>query len=248
MGGYFLNVDEHISKYLALDNWFETPQGIRVAQAFSDELSAFQSQLRGEHLLQLGHCGHNQWLDSTQYRQKWIVAPSVQHRNIALATVFNQLPFERESIDCIVAPLTIEAFSLDKNPINELDRVLKPMGYIIFLGINPISFWGIALKLGYVPILGNAKAKLTSVISVKHAALSRGYRQCILSAFYYIPPVQNQKILHDLEFLNEMGKMLWLYPPGFYCLIVQKHEIISPNIVVKSSKNNYVVCADNSLA
>ncbi len=243
-----MNVDEHINKYLSLDAWFETPQGARVAQAFSDELSVFQSQLCGDRLLQLGHCGQNLWLPSLQYRQKWIIAPGKRHRDIALRAFFNQLPFERDSIDCIVAPMTIEAFSLDKNPINELDRVLKPMGYIIFFGINPFSFWGMALKSGYVPILGRTKSKLTSVLSVKHAALNRGYHQCVLNSFYYIPPVMNQKLIHDLEFLNEMGKMLWLYPAGFYCLIVQKHEIISPNLVVKCSKNNYVVCPDNSLA
>ncbi len=243
-----MNLDEHVNKYLALNEWFYSPQGIRVGQAFSEELAVFQSQLRGERLIQLGNCGHNPWLADIQYRQKLIVSPCTSEKGVAISTIFNQLPFDRESIDCIIAPFTYEAFSLDKNPINELDRVLKPMGYIVYLGINPFSFWGLALKCNALPILGNVKTKLTSVFTVKHAALQRGYRQCVLNTFHYIPPVKHKTLIHELEFLNEMGKMLWLYPAGFYCLIVQKYEIIPPSLMLESAKNNYLVCADNSLA
>lgn len=243
-----LNVDEHVKKYLALDAWFNTPQGIKVAQAFSEEIAIFSSQLRGDTLLQLGHCGDNTWLAHLPYRHKWVAAPNSFNKNTSVATFFNQLPFIRNSIDCIIAPLTIEAFSMDKNPMDELDRVLKPMGYIIFWGINPLSLWGVAVKLGYLPVLGDMKIKLTSVFSVKQAMFDRGYRQCVLNTFYYIPPLKLGTYIRELEFLNEMGKMLWIYPAGFYCLILQKHEIISPSIRVDSVSDKFLICPDNSLA
>lgn len=240
-----MNLDEHAKKYLALDQWFNTLQGTCVAQAFADEIMCFNSQLRGDRLLQLGHCAHNPWLAPLKYHRKMIISPCSNQKGTTVTTLFNQLPFDRDSIDCIIAPLTFEAFSFDKNPLDELDRVLKPMGYIVFWGVNPLSVWGGASKLGCLSILGDAKIKTTSVFSVKHAALGRGYRQCALSTFYYIPPVKRDSLLTKLEFLNEMGKMLWLYPAGFYCLVVQKHEIIPPSLTQEAIEANYLVCVDS---
>ena len=42
-----LNLDEHVKTYQAMDDWFKMPQGVRAAQAFSEELAVFQLQLRG---------------------------------------------------------------------------------------------------------------------------------------------------------------------------------------------------------
>lgn len=50
-----------------------------------------------------------------------------------IITSYTQLPLDRNSIDCVIVPFAMEAFSHQKNPIDEIDRVLKPMGYAIFL-------------------------------------------------------------------------------------------------------------------
>lgn len=243
-----LNLAEHAKKYLALNDWFNTPQGIRVAKACADEITCFNSQLRGERLLQLGLCGQNPWLSTLNYSKKIIVSPCMNQKKATITTLINQIPIDRDSIDCIIAPLTIEALSSNNSLLDELDRILKPMGYIIFWGINPVSLWGLALKTKYMSTFGETNVKLTSNLSLKNAMLDRGYRQCALSTFYYIPPVINEHLIHGLEFLNEMGKMLWVFPAGFYCLIVQKYQIIPPALTVRAVEDRYLGYADNSLA
>jgi hypothetical protein len=69
-----------------------------------------------------------------------------------------------------------------------------------------------------------------SSLSLKHDMLSRGYSLCLLDSFYYIPPVANRKWIHYLEFLNEVGKMVWPFPAGFYCLVMQKYQPIGPSL------------------
>ena len=225
-----------------------SPQGSCISSEIADEIKHFVSQLRGDCLLQLGVCGDSPWLPLLRYKRKMIVSPCVNQKGSTIITGFNQLPLDRNSVDCIIAPLTFETFSIDKNPFDEFDRILKPMGYMVIIGINPVSFWGLALRCGLLKIFGDQKSKLTSVFSVKSSALDRGYRQCALSTFHYIPPVKTQKTIDRLEFLNEMGKMLWLYPAGFYCLIIQKHQIIEPTLTVKAMEENFIACVDNSLA
>lgn len=218
-----------------------TPQGNRVARAFADELEHASEQFSGETLLQLGSCGDNPWLSLLKFRHKWLVNPCVVPKKTGLIASLTMLPVERDSIDCVVAPLSLEAFERDKNPLDEIDRVLKPMGYAIFFGINPCSFWGLALRLRRVSCFGPGIGTLTSSIAVKHMMLQRGYRLCALTSFYYIPPVTSSFLIRKLEFLNEMGKMVWPFPAGFYCFIAQKYQHCSPSLLFDSTDNGLLI-------
>ena len=226
-----LLLNDQANKYRALDNWFTSPQGNRVAHAFADELVHIGEQLSGENLLQLGSCGENLWLPMLKFRNKFIVTPSNTPQKTTLISSLTTLPVERDSINCVIAPLTLEAFTHGKSPIEEIDRILKPMGYAIFFGINPCSFWGAALHLRRLECFGAQVATLTSSFTIKRMMLQRGYTQCALTSFYYIPPVSGSFWVRKLAFFNEMGKMIWPFPAGFYCLIVQKYQPASLDLI-----------------
>ncbi|WP_051555083.1 class I SAM-dependent methyltransferase [Legionella fairfieldensis] len=225
-----MSLNAEKSKFRALDNWFNSPQGIDVGDAFTTELSHLNEFLYGETLLQLGHCSTNPWLRPLHYSHKWCATPYTDPLS-TLVTSFNYLPLARNSVDCIIAPLTMEAFNYKKNPIDELDRVLKPMGYVVFLGINPMSLWGLFVRLKRYSCFGPLKGQPMSVFFIKRAMLHRGYIQCNLSAFYYIPPVSTEKWVRNLHILNELGKMISPCPAGFYCLVMQKEEEAHPDIL-----------------
>lgn len=237
-------LDEQITQYTALDSWFKIPQGMRVAQAFVSELQGPANLLSGKILLQLGLCGDSPWLSMLRFRHKWIISPFEKPSTITASML--ALPIERSSIDCIIAPMTLDLFNADKNPINEIDRVLKPMGYVVFLGINPVSFWGIAARWGN--LRGVIQAKNTggcSSLSLKKNMLARGYSQCLLNSFYYIPPVKNRRLIQHCEFFNEMGKMIWPFPAGFYCLILQKYQAADPSLMFNRYDDELLYVARN---
>lgn len=208
----------------ALRDWFFSLQGQDVGHAFTRELHAAQIVDGGQCLLQLGDCGENIWLDALSYRAKWIADSIVLPHKNSIQSLLTTMPFDRDSMDCIIAPLAIEIYGRDLNFLDEIDRILKPMGYLIILGINPWSFWGISLRWGRLSKFGRALSTFSSSLSIKHAMVARGYRQCWLSNFYYLPPVKSEYYLRKLEFLNQMSKMIWPYPAGFYCLILQKYD------------------------
>lgn len=216
-----------------------------MAHAFAAELKLPSTVLSGKRLLQLGSCGDNLWLPELCFHHKWVVSPCDNAAITTLCASLTSLPVETRSIDCIIAPLTMEAFGHDKNPIDEIDRVLKPMGYAVFFGINPWSFWGASLRWGGLHSFGQSRGALTSALILKHAMISRGYSQCMLSSFYYTPPVTHKTLIHRLEFLNEMGKMIWPYPAGFYCFIVQKYQPASPNMIFNPYDDEYLSFARN---
>lgn len=216
-------IEKQITHFHKLDQWFTSDHGLQVAAAFTAEIAKFKDKLNGEILLQLGNCGANPWLSCLRYQRKWLMSPYMDERT-NLAASMHQFPLDRNSIDCILAPLTMSAFPLAKSPLDEIDRILKPMGHVIFIGINPLSLWGCWLRFAAKSCFGPLHACPPSVLSLKYAMLHRGYVQRYFSNFYYIPPVRSKESMQDLEILNVIAKMISPLPAGFYCLAVQKFQ------------------------
>jgi SAM-dependent methyltransferase len=218
---------EEASRFQSLNDWFLTGQGQMAARAFLLELSKIDIPLYGEALMQLGCCGNNPWLSALRYRYKWFLSPSLESTTASVVSSLTRMPIDRNSIDCILAPLTLEAFTHQKHPLDEIDRILKPQGRVIFFGINPFSFWGLALKSGRLRCYGELSGQLFSPIWLKHAFIHRGYDITYLSHFHYIPPITSDRYLSKWEFLNQFSKMIAPFPSSFYCLIAEK-QVIQP--------------------
>lgn len=213
--------EKQLYKFQALNQWFISSQGLLVATAFQHELSFLSDILYGDVLLQLGQCGTNLWLPHFHFKSNWIAAPYTG-KGMTITTLINQLPINRDSVDCILAPLTLEAFNNHTMIIDEMDRVLKSMGYIIFIGVNPYSLWSLWLKYAQQTCYAAEKGKPKSIYTLKRAMHHRGYRQCYLNNFYYTPPFSKKHLIAQWRVLNEIGKMISFMPAAFYCLVMQK--------------------------
>ncbi len=235
-------IEQQIKQFNALNEWFQTSLGLSVADEFTKQLHPVLDYLKGDTLLQLGHCAHNSWLDELQFNKKWIASPFYAKRDNILVSSLNHIPLPRNSLDCVVVPLTMEPFNNSLNLIDEIDRILKPMGYVVFLCLNPWSLWGGAIKCGLLSCYAEKQIKMQTPFHLNRIFIQRGYRQCSLNNFYYIPPVNNTSLIKKLTFCNEIGKMLWPVPSGFYCYIAQKYETIGPSplleeVIQKVSKD-----------
>ncbi|WP_298626947.1 methyltransferase domain-containing protein [uncultured Legionella sp.] len=224
-------IEQQIKHYQALNEWFKAPLGSAVADEFTRQLEQVKDYLRGDVLLQLGLCGENQWLDSFDFNHKWLASPFSLNKEPQLECSFNQIPLNRNSVDCVLVPLTLEPFGAGFSLIDEIDRILKPMGLIVLVNINPWSLWGAAMKSGLLHCYNDRHIKMRTAFNLNRIFLQRGYRQCSLNHFCYIPPVNNKSIIKKLSFFDEVGKMIWPFPSGFYCYIAQKYECISPTLI-----------------
>ncbi|MGL5742890.1 MAG: methyltransferase domain-containing protein [Legionella sp.] len=226
-------IERQIKQYRALNKWFQSPLGLFAAHEFIVNLESNKNYSSGETLLQLGNGGDNLWLKKFNYTHKWIASPFPLANEIQLECALNQLPLARNSVNCIISPLTLEPFGTSLSLIDEIDRVLSPMGFIILLSINPWSLWGGAMKMGMLHCYRDQKIKMRTPFNLNRIFLQRGYRQCALSSFCYIPPVNNPSLIKKFTFLDEIGKMLWPLPSGFYCYIAQKYQLIEPILHLK---------------
>ncbi|MGC1182044.1 methyltransferase domain-containing protein [Legionella sp.] len=225
-------IEQQIKQYRALHKWFQSPLGLFAAHEFAVNLESVQKLLCGETLVQLGNCSDNIWLKKLKFYHQWIVSPFALSNKIHIKSELNHLPFDRNSIDCIVAPLTLEPFNTSSSLIDEIDRVLKPMGFVVLLCINPWSLWGGAIKCGLLNCYRDQTIKMRTPFTLNRMFIQRGYVQISLSSFCYIPPVNSTSLIKKLTFLDEIGKMLWPFPSGFYCYIAQKYQVVQPSQLV----------------
>lgn len=217
-----MNLDEQKHRYRALNDWFCKPQGMQVVDALALKLLQLNpSWPRNAHILQLGLTGDKPLISSAY---TYTLTPCQAMPNASCIASPKQLPFKRNSIDIIVAPFLFEIFGSYQSPLDEIDRVLSPMGYVVFLGINPVSLWGLALKLGYLSELGQSGMQPHFPLSIRQALFARGFEQDVFEMFHYIPPFKQQRWIKKSLFLNEMGKIMPIFPAGFYLLIMQKYQ------------------------
>lgn len=227
-------IENQIKHYVALNQWFKTPLGIVVAKEFSRILAPHVDILTGGTLLQLGHCGENNWLNTLKFNDRWVASPFLVLGKNQLLCAFNNLPFPKKSLDCVIVPLTLEPFGSSLSLLDEIDRVLKPMGFIVFFSLNPWSLWGLAMKCGFLRCYDNNKIKMHTPYLLNRYLMHRGYTQFSLINFCYLPPLNKQSLIKKFIFFEEIGKMLWPFPSGLYCYIAQKSEVISPLFITHS--------------
>ncbi len=65
---------------------------------------------------------------------------------------------------------------------------------------------GGAMKWGLLNCYGNQTVKLRSAFNLNRIFLQRGYKQCSLTNFCYIPPVNSQSLIKKLTFLMRLAK------------------------------------------
>lgn len=234
-----VQAEQQQKRFDMLDAWFSCIHGQRVSHAIREEIAGVRSLLIGKNLIQLGSCGRNLWLSELQYHNKWIIKPHWDNSRVSHCnSLLTHLPIDRESIDCVIAPFTIDAFPSKESILDEIDRILKPMGYLVIIGVNPYSLWGLWLRFGQHGYFGRLHGFPRSMLNIKCMMQHRGYQQCFAQEFYFIPPVQNETVIQGCSFLNQVGKMVSLLPSAFYCVIFQKHVVnyIEPLLVASQKE------------
>ncbi|WP_343637833.1 class I SAM-dependent methyltransferase [Roseateles sp.] len=63
---------------------------------------------------------------------------------------FDALPFESNSLDLVLLPHTLEQSADPHRCLREVERVLRPEGRVVILGLNPASLWAVRQNLARV--------------------------------------------------------------------------------------------------
>ncbi|WP_444718856.1 class I SAM-dependent methyltransferase [Paucibacter hankyongi] len=140
-------------------SWLQTPPGRYLLEWEQAQLDAAVVDLFGFHALQLGlpelpglqaNRMPHRWLalDKTTPAAEPHLSPALAGPGLALYCEFGALPFESNSLDLVLLPHALELAADPHLLLREVERVLRPEGRLVILGLNPASSWGLRQNLG----------------------------------------------------------------------------------------------------
>ena len=159
------NTPDHKGNPDAWTEWLATPPGRYLLQWEGRQLACAVGNVFGYYAVQLGMPALDALADNRMPHRIRVlqgtrpVAEGEWQPDLRVAD-YGELPFASQSVDLVVMPHRLEDCTDPHQLLREVDRVLRPEGRLVVLGINPWSLWGLRQALpgwlggGFLPHAG----------------------------------------------------------------------------------------------
>lgn len=129
-----------------LESWYARDNGrylLDITRAATQDMldTAF-----GYHILQLGVRGGEALCRGSRINHQLYCASSLAD-GVSLVAQPDELPFESDSVDAIVAHHCLDFAASPHQVLREIQRVLTPQGHLLVIGFNPYSLFGCKARL-----------------------------------------------------------------------------------------------------
>lgn len=206
------------------DRWVAKPPGKVLLEAESNLLSDLLPRLFGYYLLQLGGPSENNgWLKACRIPHLIHLSPSCPcaFTGTCVIAPFEELPFVPDSIDVALLPHVLEFSDNPLQILQEIYNVLIPEGYVVVLGFQPWSLWGITKLFKNKKTLP-WRGKFVSSFRMRSWLESLGFDIEKHETLFFRPPLSKLSTLQKLFFMEAVGQLLWPYLGGVYLLVAKK--------------------------
>ncbi|WP_407276692.1 class I SAM-dependent methyltransferase [Halothiobacillus sp. DCM-1] len=130
-------------------DWYQTPVGRLIGKELADLITRLADDAFGYQALTIGAVlpeppalrirQHSQLAATRAELAPWVGA--------RVQVEFEALPIASESVDLLIALHVLESHRDPHDIMRELDRILRPEGRMLIVGINPLSLWHLASRL-----------------------------------------------------------------------------------------------------
>lgn len=205
-----------------MHGWFCTPLGSSVVESECRLLSQRLACLYARRVLQVGGFGRGQrpalFSDARQWvLDEWPDGP------VDIASSAHDLPFQNETMDVVVLIHQLEFSDNPHQILREAERVLSPEGYLLVLGFNPYSLWGVrslftSRRCGGPPWSGRyrSQARIEDWMTLLGLVIKRKER------LFYRPPLNKRTMLGRLRRFEEVGPRCLSWLGGIHLTMGQK--------------------------
>jgi SAM-dependent methyltransferase len=147
-----------------------------------------------------------------------------------------ELAFQTESLDLLVLAHALEVCEDPHHLLREAQRVLIPEGKLVILGFNPFSLWRLRKRTRSLNRFPPAGHHWISLPRIKDwlKLLNFDLGGAGASAFgAFLPPVETEKWLGRLKWMDPAGRRWWPMAGGVYFLMAVKRvhhmQLIGPS-------------------
>ena len=205
-----------------LGEWYASFLGQSMLQEINFHLEGLLRPVFGYQGLQLGQIDDDKdFLASAGLLRRFVLGACDDQVAIDLSANVLELPIASDTISLLAMPHTLEFCRDPHQLLREADRVLARDGYLLILGFNPLSSWGLsrACRFWKRPVPWNGKfypqARIDDWLSLLN------FRVVEQRKFFMRPPISNQGVLSRLSFMEKLQPWLSIFG-GAYLILARK--------------------------
>lgn len=224
--------------------WYASDLGQALLKQEQYHLQQLLETIFGYNLIQLGnpHNNHKGLFTNSRTSYQYLFEPYKATKNESLnnkehphiVSCFDNLAIQNQSIDALILPHTLEFEAHPHQILREVERILIAEGKAIFLGFNPYSLYGLWHKYWEIKshVFLNKEAKQSPPLpSCGHLISQKrlcdwlqllGFDIESIGEYFYRPPVNQARLLKQLEFMEQAGQLSKILPAGAYILLATK--------------------------
>jgi SAM-dependent methyltransferase len=217
-----------ISVRVKLSEWFLTGLGQSLVQIEREHINQVLPDLFGYHILQVGSLAGIDYLPGTRISHRITLLIDQAESRLSDCSIYcscKSLPVVSDCMDVVVLPHVLEFESNPHQVLREVERSLIGEGYVVIIGFNPWSLWGLwrfilrwwdtAPWCGYFISMARIKDWLSLL----------DFEIVSTESFYYRPPINRKNLMDRLTFLEKLGHFCCPYLGGAYMIVAKKRVI-----------------------
>jgi SAM-dependent methyltransferase len=132
----------------SIRNWFSSRLGQQIVDTETAILDPVLAGLFGYHLLQIGVTELELYRASpVGHKFRMGMSPAEQAPIVGCA---HELPFDKDSLDVVMLHHLLDFYESPHPILREVARVVIPSGYLVIVGFNPWSIWGLWKTIPFI--------------------------------------------------------------------------------------------------
>jgi SAM-dependent methyltransferase len=223
-----------------LEQWWEGAVGQELLAEEQPLIDRHLRDIYGFHLMQLGVSRNIDLTRASTINHRFALSPTFGPDRKAMADLYTgqadleRIPLGTETIDLAVLHHVLEFTEHPHQLLRETARVLIPRGYVMIVGFNPFSWFGVFKQCGLL---------FTHQAQWRHHSLRLGrvidwlrlldFEPVNISHGFYRWPIGNPKVMQKTRWMERVAQSTQLPMGGFYFILARKDVVgmipIKPN-------------------
>jgi len=210
-----------------LREWFKGVAGRSLLGIEKSVLDEELPDLFGYHVLQIGALEDGSFLGSSRISHRVLcdLTPQKPLIHDDLICHSSHLPIDANSIDVVLLPHVLEFEDDPHDILREIERILIGEGYLLILGFNPFSLWGLWHILLAWRDTPPWKGHFYRSTRIRDWMRLLGLEVIKTRHLFFRPPTRSNWLMKRLSFLEKLGNYLWPWFGGVYLIIGKKRLI-----------------------
>lgn len=211
------------TQYQQFAAWLQTSLGQYLLRVEQRELYTLWQKAHGDYLVSLATTAQEHLTQESLAKQKVMINPDMPliGTRVVAGAVGGFMSFLPDSVDIVLLPHTLDFTTDPYKLLREIDIILRPDGYVVIIGFNPCSLWGLRRFFSF-----RQKAPWSG--RFRWPSRVRDWLQLlnfeVLQNKYalYRPPIMQEQVLACTGFLEWLGRYGFSIFGGIYMILARK--------------------------